>query len=184
VRDLYVVQCAIKDSTPPPSHQWPPCIESARLLCHVLQAAEYADQNTEIAAASAAVLYPCTGAPSPEDLYALLASPTAAAAAGKQDDDASAAAAYPLFNPRALQCWLLRACQQLKGGLRDKPGKSADYYHSCYCLSGLATAQHIAGGGVVGPAQNAMPRVDPLLNVLAEKLQQAKEHFGALPKLE
>jgi protein farnesyltransferase subunit beta len=177
------VHCAIRDITTPPSPIGHHAFESARLLCHVLQAAEYADQNTEIAAASAAVLYPCTGTPSPEDLYALLASPTAAAA-GKQDYDASAAAANPLFNPRALQCWLLRACQQLKGGLRDKPGKSADYYHSCYCLSGLATAQHIAGGGVVGPAHNAMPRVDPLLNVLAEKLQQAKEHFGALPKLE
>jgi protein farnesyltransferase subunit beta len=151
------------------------------MLCHS-QAAEYADQNAEIAAASAAVLYPCSGTPSPEDLYALLASPAAAAAAGEQDANASAPS-NPLFNSRALQCWLLRACQQLKGGLRDKPGKSADYYHSCYCLSGLSTAQHIAGGGVVGPAQNVLPRVDPLLNVLAEKLQQAKAHFGALPKL-
>ncbi|KAF6254216.1 terpenoid cyclases/Protein prenyltransferase [Scenedesmus sp. NREL 46B-D3] len=108
--------------------------------------------------------------------------------AGKQEgtspEDVDSAAANPLFNPRALQCWLLRACQQLKGGLRDKPGKSADYYHSCYCLSGLSTAQHIAGGGVVGFAQNVLWQVDPLLNVLAEKLQQAKEHFSALPRLE
>lgn len=35
-----------------------------------------------------------------------------------------------------------RCCQQLRGGLRDKPGKSVDYYHTCYCLSGLSTAQH------------------------------------------
>ncbi|WIA37295.1 hypothetical protein OEZ86_014233 [Tetradesmus obliquus] len=153
------------------------------------QAAEYADQNVEIATASAAVLYPCSGAPSPPDLYTLLASPAAAAAAAAAGvpDRSSAegdgsAAGNPLFNPRALQCWLLRACQQLKGGLRDKPGKSADYYHSCYCLSGLSMAQHIAGGGVVGPAQNQLPRVDPLVNVLAGKLQQAKEHFGALPQ--
>jgi hypothetical protein len=160
-----------------------------------MQAAEYADQNVEVAAASAAVLYPCTGAPSPEDLYALLSSPVADVAAASDAQASSgadvssssttaAAAANPLFNPRALQCWLLRACQQLKGGLRDKPGKSADYYHSCYCLSGLSTAQHVARGGVVGPAQNALPRVDPLLNVVAEKLQHAKEHFAALPRLE
>jgi hypothetical protein len=163
------------------------------MLC--AQAAENADQNVDIAAASAAVLYPCSGAPSPQDLYALLAPPAAtstaqpaAAAVGAQDgsstEDDENAEANPLFNPRALQCWLLRACQQVKGGLRDKPGKSADYYHSCYCLSGLSTAQHIAGGGVVGPAQNVLPRIDPLMNVLAEKLQQAKEHFGALPRLE
>lgn len=24
--------------------------------------------------------------------------------------------------------------QQPRGGLRDKPGKAADYYHTCYCL--------------------------------------------------
>lgn len=31
----------------------------------------------------------------------------------------------------------------LEGGLRDKPGKRRDYYHTCYCLSGLSIAQHM-----------------------------------------
>lgn len=35
--------------------------------------------------------------------------------------------------------------QGARGGLRDKPGKSPDYYHTCYCLSGLAQAQHASG---------------------------------------
>ena len=45
------------------------------------------------------------------------------------------------FNARALQGWILGCCQSEKGGLRDKPGKSADFYHTCYCLSGLSVAQ-------------------------------------------
>jgi protein farnesyltransferase subunit beta len=28
------------------------------------------------------------------------------------------------------------------GGLRDKPSKMRDYYHSCYNLSGLSVSQH------------------------------------------
>lgn len=43
-----------------------------------------------------------------------------------------------------------RCCQTVKGGLRDKPGKQPDFYHTCYCLSGLAAAQH-ASGCVLGP---------------------------------
>ena len=37
----------------------------------------------------------------------------------------------------------LRACMQdPRGGLVDKPGKSRDFYHTCYALSGLSVAQH------------------------------------------
>ena len=34
-------------------------------------------------------------------------------------------------------------CQDTRGGLVDKPGKSRDYYHTCYTLSGLSVAQHM-----------------------------------------
>lgn len=47
-----------------------------------------------------------------------------------------------LFNRVALQEYVLIAAQAQTGGLRDKPGKGADAYHSCYNLSGLAAAQH------------------------------------------
>jgi protein farnesyltransferase subunit beta len=47
-----------------------------------------------------------------------------------------------LFNRVALQEYVLIAAQAQQGGLRDKPGKGADAYHSCYNLSGLAAAQH------------------------------------------
>ena len=37
--------------------------------------------------------------------------------------------------------WVSVGVQVGHGGLRDKPGTSRDYYHTCYCLSGLSTAQ-------------------------------------------
>jgi prenyltransferase beta subunit len=38
---------------------------------------------------------------------------------------------------------VLYCCQNVKGGgLLDKPGKWPDFYHSCYCLSGLSISQH------------------------------------------
>ncbi|KAL7622274.1 CAAX farnesyltransferase (FTase) subunit beta [Parahypoxylon ruwenzoriense] len=33
--------------------------------------------------------------------------------------------------------------QSKRGGMRDKPSKSSDPYHTCYVLSGLSSAQHI-----------------------------------------
>ena len=51
-----------------------------------------------------------------------------------------------LYNTAALRLWLLRCCQSARGGFRDKPGKPVDYYHTCYCLSGLASCQAISGG--------------------------------------
>ncbi|ORY77287.1 terpenoid cyclases/protein prenyltransferase alpha-alpha toroid [Protomyces lactucae-debilis] len=47
-----------------------------------------------------------------------------------------------LFDRSALSAYILKCCQSEKrGGLRDKPGKSADYYHTCYCLAGLSITQ-------------------------------------------
>eukprot|EP01032_Pedospumella_encystans_P021557 gene21557-24443_t len=46
------------------------------------------------------------------------------------------------FNQQALQRYILHCAQNLEGGgMRDKPGKSRDFYHSCYALSGLSIAQ-------------------------------------------
>lgn len=48
-----------------------------------------------------------------------------------------------LFDMGALQEYILICCQDPKGGLKDKPGKSVDYYHTCYALSGLSVAQYV-----------------------------------------
>ncbi|KZP13636.1 terpenoid cyclases/Protein prenyltransferase, partial [Athelia psychrophila] len=47
-----------------------------------------------------------------------------------------------LLNRTALQEYILCAGQHPAGGLRDKPPKAADSYHTLYCLSGLSAAQH------------------------------------------
>ena len=49
----------------------------------------------------------------------------------------------PLCNSVHLQKYILFCGQQHEGGLRDKPGKPRDHYHSCYCLSGLSLAQQM-----------------------------------------
>ncbi|PRW59450.1 farnesyltransferase subunit beta [Chlorella sorokiniana] len=84
-----------------------------------------------------------------------------------------------LYDARALQLWLLKCCQTPpRGGLRDKPGKAADYYHTCYCLSGLSSSQHYSGV-VLGGQQNLLAPADPLCNVGAAKLEAARRHFAA-----
>lgn len=47
-----------------------------------------------------------------------------------------------LWNRPALARYILAACQEKRGGLKDKPGKSPDAYHTCYNLAGLSAAQH------------------------------------------
>ena len=76
-----------------------------------------------------------------------------------------------LYNAAALQGWLLACCQTRGGGLRDKPGKGRDLYHTCYCLSGLSSAQHYGGAGVLGGPANGVERADPLVNVAASRLE-------------
>ncbi|CAO1630813.1 unnamed protein product [Jaminaea pallidilutea] len=62
---------------------------------------------------------------------------------------ASATAKEELWDRRALQLYILLVAQDQaldkggSGGLRDKPGKKADAYHTCYNLAGLSGAQHI-----------------------------------------
>ncbi|PQP93286.1 protein farnesyltransferase subunit beta-like [Prunus yedoensis var. nudiflora] len=46
----------------------------------------------------------------------------------------------PLFDGLALQLYLLLCSQEVNGGLKDKPGESRDFYHTCYALSGLSNA--------------------------------------------
>lgn len=47
-----------------------------------------------------------------------------------------------LYDRTAIVRYILCCSQsQNSGGLRDKPGKPADYYHTCYALAGLSAAQ-------------------------------------------
>ncbi|KAF1363073.1 terpenoid cyclases/Protein prenyltransferase [Lizonia empirigonia] len=53
-----------------------------------------------------------------------------------------AATTTGLWNRTALGRYILAAAQDKRGGLRDKPGKRSDAYHTCYNLAGLSAAQH------------------------------------------
>lgn len=95
----------------------------------------------------------------------------------------------PLFNTHALQGYILLCSQVLDGGLRDKPGKSRDHYHTCYCLSGLSTAQYSwscrtgtppSPSAVLGPYTNLLDPVHPLYNVVLERYYDANRYFSNL----
>lgn len=62
-----------------------------------------------------------------------------------------------LYSRAGLARYILCCCQNLRaGGLRDKPSKFPDSYHTCYVLAGLSAAQNIfcykevEMGGVIG----------------------------------
>ena len=71
-----------------------------------------------------------------------------------------------LFNSDALQRYTLMCAQQFPdGGLRDKPSKPRDFYHSCYNLGGLSVCQHPAGAAcptVWGSSSNLVAAVHPV----------------------
>ena len=86
----------------------------------------------------------------------------------------------------ALQKYILLCCQQHDGGLRDKPSKFRDFYHTCYALSGLSIAQNGVGNvSNTSPIvyKNKLDHVDqiqpthPIYNVRQDKLLKAMEYF-------
>ncbi|XP_039982061.1 protein farnesyltransferase subunit beta [Xiphias gladius] len=91
-----------------------------------------------------------------------------------------------MFEQQALQEYILLCCQNPTGGLLDKPGKSRDFYHTCYCLSGLSIAQHFGNTDlhhemIIGREENRLAPTHPVYNICPEKVAQALEHFHRLP---
>jgi protein farnesyltransferase subunit beta len=86
-----------------------------------------------------------------------------------------------------IQIITIAVSQVLEGGLRDKPGKNRDHYHSCYCLSGLSVSQYSGMTDsdscplpqhVLGPYSNLLEPVHPLYNVVLDKYHTAYEFFS------
>ena len=100
------------------------------------------------------------------------AAPAAMAAAAM-----AATSAGILYNVEFLERYTLLCCQQAGGGLRDKPSKNRDFYHTCYTLSGLSIAQHY---GTMAH-DDMVERTDPVYNVVDANLSTALAHFRALP---
>jgi len=66
----------------------------------------------------------------------------------------------------------------VNGGLRDKPSKSRDFYHSCYCLSGLSVVQHQGGDPHYSKTTAAQVAVThPCYNIRTEHVARILEYF-------
>ncbi|KAL8592586.1 hypothetical protein ACOMHN_026516 [Nucella lapillus] len=103
-----------------------------------------------------------------------------------QQEDKALSAVNWMFDQRALQEYVLICCQHPMGGLIDKPGKSRDHYHTCYCLSGLSMAQHFTGNKlahtcVVGNPNNLLRAVHPVFNLTVDAVALASSHFQHSP---
>uniref|UniRef100_A0A914W7J4 Protein farnesyltransferase n=1 Tax=Plectus sambesii TaxID=2011161 RepID=A0A914W7J4_9BILA len=87
-----------------------------------------------------------------------------------------------LFDNKALQEFIMICCQDKSGGLRDKPDKKRDLYHTCYTLSGLAIAQHSLGArsDIIGGDANAVLPTHPVYNIVLAAEQKAKSYFSRL----
>jgi len=96
------------------------------------------------------------------------------------------------FDREALQEYILLCCQIQDGGLRDKPGKYPDYYHVCYCLSGLSIAQHYYTYDtvqetfkenpelttIVGKLSNLIRPTHPIHNISIVKEKRISSYFA------
>ncbi|MGH0120909.1 UNVERIFIED_CONTAM: hypothetical protein FKN15_038448 [Acipenser sinensis] len=113
----------------------------------------------------------------------------------------------PLFE--GTPSWITR-CQNWEGGLGGVPGLEAhggytfcgmaamvilqkehmldlkslsrDFYHTCYCLSGLSIAQHFGSREIhheviVGKEENRLAPTHPVYNICPDKVAQAVQHF-------
>ena len=93
---------------------------------------------------------------------------------------------FLLINAIVVLVCHLRSMQVQEGGLKDKPGKSRDYYHTCYCLSGLSVCQYYQSeddetpplrSAVLGPYSNKLEPVHPLFNVVLNQYHEAHDFF-------
>lgn len=131
------------------------------------------------------------GATAPaSDAAAVAATASSAGASAAASDKAAGSGAGssgsghdPLFfDRRKLQLYSLLCCQQPDGGLRDKPSKPRDHYHTCYVLSGLSIAQHDAEGRhVYGSPETAVAATHPVYNIKHEHVLAARAMFEKRP---
>ncbi|TNN27898.1 Protein farnesyltransferase subunit beta [Liparis tanakae] len=66
------------------------------------------------------------------------------------------------------------------------PVRSRDFYHTCYCLSGLSIAQHFGNTElqhemILGREENRLAPTHPIYNICPEKVAKALLHFHRLP---
>lgn len=96
------------------------------------------------------------------------------------------------MNQDALQAYIYICQDTSSGGLKDKPDCPADFYHTCYALSGLSIAQrktdnqfHMYTSGKHPVLQeqeqaNKLEEIDPIYNISKAKVEKAKAYFSKL----
>ena len=85
-----------------------------------------------------------------------------------------------LFDKPMLQRYILLCAQDVNGGLRDKPSKPRDFYHSCYNLSGLAMTQHFEDASAESfghPVKSQVAASHPCYNIRLDRVPQMLDHF-------
>ena len=89
------------------------------------------------------------------------------------------------FNAVMLQRYILLCTQDENGGLRDKPSKGRDFYHSCYCLSGLSIAQHYGGKNksrtALSTDHTKTHQTHPCYNIRVEHVAFCQSYFSQCP---
>ena len=84
-----------------------------------------------------------------------------------------------LFDAEALRRYILCCCQAKLGGIKDKPDKSPDLYHTAYALSGLAFTEHRP---VPTPLYTTpLCSNNAVFNVTDTKVARALEYFSQHP---
>jgi protein farnesyltransferase subunit beta len=77
----------------------------------------------------------------------------------------------PFWNEKALSEFVANCCQDVRGGLGERPGSQSDAFHTLYALAGVG----IAGGRDLGPESGVtLPEFDPLIpcpTVLADQMR-------------
>lgn len=79
-----------------------------------------------------------------------------------------------LFDRPMLERYILLCSQDINGGLRDKPSKTRDFYHSCYTLSGLSVAQYCQSPddrGDFGHTSTRVAMTHPVFNLRCERVR-------------
>jgi protein farnesyltransferase subunit beta len=84
-----------------------------------------------------------------------------------------------LFDTAMLERYILLCAQEIQGGLRDKPSKPRDFYHTCYNLSGLSVAQ-LSGINYGHRELSRVAQTHPVYNIRVERVLQLRSLLGNL----
>uniref|UniRef100_A0A7S1DBW7 Prenyltransferase alpha-alpha toroid domain-containing protein n=1 Tax=Cyclophora tenuis TaxID=216820 RepID=A0A7S1DBW7_CYCTE len=77
---------------------------------------------------------------------------------------------FLLFQEEFLQRYILLCAQDINGGLRDKPSKTRDFYHSCYNLSGLSVSQHCGKLRYGHSTESSVAATHPVYNIRRDRV--------------